>query len=346
MKSFTDEFIKLLNDYPNAVSNYRKLSGLLRDIFPHEIRRVRLLLDLHELGIHDGIAGIDHISNQFVYRYKKRLVDDYGVSDKNAFWGVYIWCICYGMRILGKTCELPKPFEDLMASAAPLAAQSGDTPKEQAPADFTKSILTSIAPPISRNHEDYFVNVSLEKSGDRIFIPCGIGSSDYGYYIYGLTESKRCIHKYANIYALVYNYILRNSRMNDSDKPNCIKNVHTPFQVNYLNVFRLETIILQLIKNNYISDSSVGVRYDGDPNELKYALRIINDYAALFCRLVGITPCPPLTLTNSVIPVNVTLTGKKGVYILNSSKPCKAREIWYGQKIDYRLSESNLCDLE
>jgi superfamily II DNA helicase RecQ len=134
--------------------------------------------------------------------------------------------------------------------------------------------------------------------------------------------------------------------MSDSDKPHCIKSIHTPYKIDYQKIFSLETIILQLIKNNYILDSSVGVRYDGDPNELKYALRIINDYTALFCRLVGIAPCPPLKLINSVTPVNITLTERKGIYIINSAKPCKAREIWYGQKLNYRLSESNLCDLE
>ena len=167
--------------------------------------------------------------------------------------------------------------------------------------------------PGTREYDDYYVNVSMAKEKDRIYIPCGMGETDYGFYIRGLIETVRCTHSHANIYALVYNYIIRNSRMTDKDKPRYLKDIHTVFQIDYLKVFRLKTIILQLIKNNYISGQSVNIQYDGDPDELKYAIDIINNYAALFCRLIGIDACLPLELTRIGRPIYVAFYEKKGV---------------------------------
>jgi superfamily II DNA or RNA helicase len=195
-------------------------------------------------------------------------------------------------------------------------------------------------------YKNYYINVKMIKQQGCIYIPCGIGEKDYGYYICGIVERARCEHEYANIYALVYNYIIRYARMTDADKPTYLKNVHTVYQLDYRNIFRLETIILQLIKNNYITDSSVSIHYDGDPDEVKYAIEIINNYAELFCRLAGVA-YDPLKQNNNRRKIVITLSGQHDIYVKdNRGQPCNAREIWCGQKINYKLDRSNLPDLE
>jgi hypothetical protein len=123
----------------------------------------------------------------------------------------------------------------------------------------------------------------------------------------------------------------------------------TLFRIDYSAVFRLKTIILQLIKNNYITDSQVNFRYDGDVAELRCALLIINNYADLFCRLIGMPPCAPLKISDkskAIIISGVETADKSGVFTEVNHIPCNSRELWYGQRINYKLAKSNIKDLE
>ena len=91
---FQDSFEQLLRDYPDAVSDRRKLAGLLKDYFPDRQMQVNLISEVHTLGIVQDIQSAAQINNAFAYRYVKRMVDEFGVSRLNADWAVSIWCVC------------------------------------------------------------------------------------------------------------------------------------------------------------------------------------------------------------------------------------------------------------
>ncbi|MCL1881745.1 MAG: hypothetical protein FWF76_06160 [Oscillospiraceae bacterium] len=364
---FNEKFVELLKNYPDAVHLRKKLVALLKDIFPREAKRTRLLINLHELLIADEIEKADMIDDRFAFRYVKRLVEDFGVGEPNAIWAVCVWCTCYGEGILGKSCRI-NIVEDTFAYADDYTNNEFDFPgNENEFNTWTTEVTSSIsvgnavlrdgisgvtnitATELDESGNEpfgYYRNVSYKKRGNKIFVPCAMGESEYGYFICGMLESKRCVHPYANVYAVVYNYLLRSSRMRGDDKPKFFKALEMPFEVDYSNVFRIMTVVLQLIKNNYISDSAVNFRYDGDVTELKCALLVLNNYAELFCRLIGLKPCPPLKISDECKAINISFMKKSGVYIENNKIPYNARELWRGQKINYRLTKANIIDLQ
>lgn len=103
---FQNSFEQLLKDYPDAVSDKRRFTGLLKDYFPAQQMQVNLINTVQTLGIVQDIQSASQINNAFAYRYVKRMVDEFGVSRLNADWAVSIWCVCYGQNILKKQCDI------------------------------------------------------------------------------------------------------------------------------------------------------------------------------------------------------------------------------------------------
>lgn len=95
--------------YPNTLSNKQQLQGILKDMFPGENVRINLLLQAYEQGIYQDITNTPVINSPFAYRHKKRLIENYGVSNEFADWAITVWCIAYGSIVLKKTCEVKNP---------------------------------------------------------------------------------------------------------------------------------------------------------------------------------------------------------------------------------------------
>ena len=102
-----------------------------------------------------------------------------------------------------------------------------------------------------------------------------------------------------------------------------------------------------MIKNDFCySNGILNVRY-ANADELNLATGLINHYAKLFARLVGVS-VSTLKISSNQKAVIISIDGKSnGIYIEENNTPCNAREIWFGQKISYRLKEDvHLKDLE
>ncbi|MCL1866439.1 MAG: hypothetical protein FWF82_03410 [Oscillospiraceae bacterium] len=313
---FEIKFIELLKKYPESTANRRKLTGLLRDFFPLESKRTRLLINLHELGICEDIEKSGTLNDRFAYRYVKGLVEEFGVDSVNATRSVYTWCLCYGEGILGKPCRI-KVTDDAMAY--------------------------SMSPDNGESEE------SGNNDRDGIFVPCDmgdVGKAGHGYVIHGIIQSRGCGHTYANVYAAVFNYLVRKVQMSGEDIPEFFKVIKTPFAVDYVRVFRLMTVILQLIKNNYITDSTVNIQYDGNVGELKCALMIIGNYTDLFCTLAGFSPPPPLSFSAKTKPVKVSFLSESGVYVKDCESPRNDVSLWNAGRINYRLNADSVKSLD
>ena len=57
------------------------------------------------MDIHKEIENAVEINNAFAFRFVKRLTDEHGISRENAVRSVFVWCLCYGEKILGKACN-------------------------------------------------------------------------------------------------------------------------------------------------------------------------------------------------------------------------------------------------
>lgn len=197
------------------------------------------------------------------------------------------------------------------------------------------------------DYDDYYVNPILKESDEYIYIPCGFGQSDNGFFIYGIKKAKVCRHPNSNIYALIYNYLTRSSTITEETVPRYIQDLDTLYELDYRTIYRLSIVLLQLIRHNYTENQVIELNYTGDLESLKYAVRVINNYAALFCRLIGINSIQ-LRVKAAKTGIPISLENKsEGIYVIdNLSVISNAREIWYGRRINYHLTKENLPDLE
>jgi len=129
---FENEFTQMLGRYSDAVSDRRKFIGLMKDIFPDQPMQANLVNTVFDLGIAKEIISIDHISNAFAFRFVKRLVDEFGISRLNADWAVSVWCVCFGQRILHKSCDIKISAAKSGAAPAIKEERSPDTGKQYA----------------------------------------------------------------------------------------------------------------------------------------------------------------------------------------------------------------------
>lgn len=224
--------------------------------------------------------------------------------------------------------------------------------EERADLEISEEVANEIALsqptilPIEKlNESDYFINPTLNESNDRIYIPCGLGNSDNGFFIYGIRKTRLCTCENADIYALVYNYMVRESRMDPDKLPVYLVNQNLPFVVDYRPVYRLAIILLQLIKNNYFRNNQLAVKYMGQQSDFDLATGLIMDYAKRFARILNI-PFKGITIKTSPSGLQVSVEGKAEIYSENNKElNTNAREMWYGRKLRYHLSENNMDDL-
>lgn len=106
IRIFEQDFEAMLRQYENSINDKKQFAALIKDLFPQDAKNVNLILIAYNMGIAQDIQKASLINNTFAFRYVKQLMDNYGISRKNADWIVSIWCVCYGEKILGKRNEI------------------------------------------------------------------------------------------------------------------------------------------------------------------------------------------------------------------------------------------------
>ena len=101
-----NELAKLFSTYKNKIGNKKVFYGIIKDFFPSEPLKANLILSLYDMKIHEELQNVLTIGNPFAFRFVKRLMDEHGISRKNADWAVSVWCVNYGEKVLGKQCEI------------------------------------------------------------------------------------------------------------------------------------------------------------------------------------------------------------------------------------------------
>lgn len=220
------------------------------------------------------------------------------------------------------------------------AVSDTEEPKQQ-----TVEPLSYVIPNYREYPEDFFCNVKVEKIRDIITIPCGIGDTDFGFTIHGIREENLCRHPNANIYALVYNYLIRSTHTLPADAPVYFLQRQSESNCDYRRVYRLAVILLQMLKNNLISGERIHISYESDQTEINVAVELINSYAYLFSRLSNLK-ITELQLDMDSNAQKISIDKKADIYIEELEKPTAAREIWYGTRIRYHLNSDDLSDLE
>lgn len=98
--------INVFQQYPNCVSDRVKFRGILFDCFPTQKAKVNLILNAYDEGIMRDIESASLLDIYFFSRWKKRVIDSYGISEENAEWTINYWCTQYGVTICHKPYKL------------------------------------------------------------------------------------------------------------------------------------------------------------------------------------------------------------------------------------------------
>lgn len=334
---------QILHGHAVTLLERKSTRSILSDAFNNDKPKVNALMSAYDTGIVKIITEHFPLGNLERSNAVNQLVKQYSMLENRAAWAIDQWIgavdesVIREMQAAQEQLEKEKTEavhdnENDIGAEKELPSSHDDAPVP-VPIDFTEK----------SEQVDYYTNVRMDKVKGKIFIPCGVGNTDNGFYILGIDE-KQC-SKAPTVFALVYNYLTRNSCITQEDYPHYLSTVSTTFQLNYQRIFRLMMIILQLIKNGTVG-TNLYLIYDGKDEELDISIDIINDYAARFSKLIRVKPITLTRVLKGSNPVRISLDKKiNGVYVEGNKVPCNARELWYGEKINYQLDVDLLPDL-
>ena len=307
--------------------------AILCDYFNNDMIKVNTMLTAYDEGIVDSLRSKLPMSAPDKTRFVKVLVQHHAMVDEKAVWAVDTWnrAISQDVVIQLDRIETEEVVEDEIDEEIDLMNLNSEAIEDEFFEVETRNEL-----------EEYYINPHLSLRNDRTYIPCGVGNSDNGFFVYGIKKESVCKNPSADIFALVYNYLIRNSRMDKEDIPKYIQEQEGVFELDYRSIFRIAIVLLLLIKNNYASKNTLNVAYYGKNTDLKYATRLINHYAALFCRLIGISPTV-LTVNRKKDGIPIRIDGTSGIVIKDNNEfYSNARELWYGRRINYRIDKNKI----
>lgn len=318
-------FAQLLREYPHALSDRRRLEAFLHDLFParEHAAFISALLAAYDLGIDEELAKAPNGDRVFSHRFVVRLQEERGLQKALAERAVEAWvrCLPPGARRVA-----PPPIAPMRPEPTPRPAP------EPSPSPRSTPQETRQAAPSPQT--------AAAEVAD--YVPCGVGKQDAGFRVTGIDHAPECLHPQAGIYAVVFAYLQRSLDV-PRGKYIEMEEERRGQRIGYARVYRLQMVLLLLIKNNYWQGDTLGVAYDGPAADLAVAIGSINHYARLFASLAGRSI---RDLGLSVRPgasLRISLTPRPDGVCVDDvpSRLTTARMIWRGPHIRYRLNDAN-----
>lgn len=329
------DLVTIVKRNPGILISKSHTRGLLNDIFMNDASKVNVLMTAYDIGIVSEVRKSYPLDALAKGRLVKILNQLHSIDHDRAVWAIDTWLACFSSDVLAEIERI-----DAAQQEAAIAVVPVEEPKKEERSEPQGALQNR------DDYDDYYTNPTIEERSDRIYIPCGIGNTDKGFFIYGIKKSLICTHKDANVYALIYNFLVRDSKITDDDIPHYIRNIESTYELDYRSIFRLAIVLLQMVKNNYMTDAGLDLDFEGDKECLKFAVGMINDYAALFCRIMKIAPIK-MQIRLGEKGHKMALNGTAGICVRNNIEfISNAREIWYGRKVNYRLNKDNQRDVE
>lgn len=120
----------LLQDYPDALSDRKRLQALLLDLFPQDRRKRNLLMIVFDDGIVNEMRDRGQIDHMELHRYVRAIEAGYDIRTKSAEAAVAAWAKALGVLVNEKDDEMAE-------TSAPAQGQdvSRSTAKEWVPCE-------------------------------------------------------------------------------------------------------------------------------------------------------------------------------------------------------------------
>lgn len=94
---------RLIQDYPGALSDRRKLQALLLDLFPQDRRKRNLLMIVFDDGIVDEMRGLAQMDKLTLHRYVRSIEQGYDIRAKSAETAVMAWAEAMGLSAVSQS---------------------------------------------------------------------------------------------------------------------------------------------------------------------------------------------------------------------------------------------------
>ena len=247
------DFVK---NNPAALLSEKQVRALLCDAFLNDQLKVNLMMDAFSMGIINEMRASFPADQFAATRWSKKLVTDFGVSDGNARWAIDNWKSAITPQILHeldaaeKRASIDEEDERRKREEKALLLVEEVKKRQEAEEEAREEVRRNtpdIRLKTKEDYSDYYINPSLEVSKEYIYIPCGYGQGDNGFLIHGIKKENLCRHPDANIYALIYNYLIRSSTISEDDIPKCLRELDIVYELNYQAIYRMAITLLQMI---------------------------------------------------------------------------------------------------
>ena len=260
---------KVIRGHEATLLERSSTKAIVSDAFANNIQQINALMSAYDAGVVKTVEEKHPLSALARTNLINKLISNYSMNESAATWAIDCW-----KKVLTKSV-----IEALIAARAEREAERLAKLNKESILDNDLVKTDPIVPDIPGLEDsielstkvdiiDYYTNVKLEKVDGKIFIPCGVGTTDNGFYICGISEMK--VSTAPAVFALVYNFLTRNSTILPEDYPHYLNQVSTTYQINYQRVFRLMMIILQLIKNGKVS-RKLNIAYNGQQPFRRYS---------------------------------------------------------------------------
>ncbi|MDE6845580.1 MAG: leucine-rich repeat domain-containing protein [Lachnospiraceae bacterium] len=90
---------KIIQDYPDALSERKKLHALFSDYFPQDRLKRNTLLMVFDDGIVTEMKGLTQMDQIVMHRFVKSVEQGYGIRTRNAENAVFTWAQAMGLQL-------------------------------------------------------------------------------------------------------------------------------------------------------------------------------------------------------------------------------------------------------
>lgn len=90
---------RIIKDYPDALSDRKKLQALFSDFFPQDRLKRNILLMVYDDGITDEMRDATQLDRMALHRYVKSISQGYGIKTESAEDAVLMWARAMGLSL-------------------------------------------------------------------------------------------------------------------------------------------------------------------------------------------------------------------------------------------------------
>ena len=126
---------RIIKDYPDALSDRKKLQALFSDFFPQDRMKRNILLMVFDDGITDEMQNATQLERMALHRYVKSVSQGYGIKTESAEEAVLTWAKAMGLSLEAEPEQVSEDDENIESevewvdSGSESAYEYEDTPR-------------------------------------------------------------------------------------------------------------------------------------------------------------------------------------------------------------------------